>query len=299
MLGRVSDAMRLRLLVEGHDRLQSRLLSLQSQLATGRRIVAAADDPVGAAAVLRASGALAALAQYDDSTGFGLSVLGAADGALADAGELLVRAEEIASALASGTHGPTARAAAAEEVHGLLQALTAIGNRTLAGRRLFGGLAEDAVAPFHDPDAAGYDPAAAYAGSPYEFQLRIGAEETMRLSTNGGAVFGEAIEALAALAAALRTPGGDVAATQAALAGGRERVSAERADVGVRQTRLLAHRSALAQDTIEETARRSGIEDADVVAVVTELAQVEQALQVLLAAYGRDRDAGLASLLRV
>lgn len=299
MVGRVSDAMRLRLLVDGHDRLQARLFALQSQLATGRRIVSAADDPVGAAAVLRSSGALAALAQFDDSTALGLEVLGAEDGALAEAGDLLVRAEEIASATSSGTSGAAARAAAAEEVHGLLQALTAIGNRTLAGRRIFGGLAEDSAAPFTDPDAPGYDAAAAYTGSTYEFQLRIESGATVRLTTNGGAVFGDALESLAALETALRTPGGDVAATQAGLAAGRTTLSAERADVGIRQAMLLGHRTGLEQRVVDETARRSRIEDADVVAVVTELAQVEQALQVLLAAYGRQSDAGLASLLRI
>jgi flagellar hook-associated protein 3 FlgL len=299
MIGRVSDATRLRLLVEGQDRLQARLFALQSQLATGRRIVAATDDPVGAAAVLRSSGALAALAQFDESTAFGLEVLGAEDGALAEAGDLLVRAEEIASAQSSGTQGGAARAAAAEEVHGLVQALTAIGNRTLAGRRIFGGLAEDAAAPFTDPDAPGYDAAAAYTGSTYEFELRIASGETLRLTTNGGAVFGDAIEALAALETALRTPGGDVAATQAALASGRGTLATERADVGVRQTTLLGHRTGLERRTFDETARRARIEDVDVVAVVAELAQVEQALQVLLAAYARQSDAGLASLLRI
>jgi len=298
MIGRVSDATRLRLLVDSHDRLQARLFTLQSQLATGRRIVAASDDPAGSAAVLRSSGTLAALAQFEDSAQFGIEVLGAEDGALDEAGQLLVRAEELAAEFASGTHSAADRAAAAEEAHGLLQALTTIGNRGLAGRRLFGGLAQDGASPFVDPDAPGYSAAGAYTGSTYEFQLRIDAEDTVRLTTRGSTVFGGALVALSGLETALRT-NGNVAATEAGLAAGRATITLERADVGTRQAALLARRDGIERTQADETARRSRIEDADVVAVVTELAQVQQALQVLLAAYGRNADDGLASLLRI
>jgi hypothetical protein len=62
---------------------------------------------------------------------------------------------------------------------------------------------------------------------------------------------------------------------------------------------LFAGRDGVAPSRLDETALRSRIEDADVVAVVTELAQVQQALQVLLAAYGRGNADGLASLLGI
>ena len=63
------------------------------------------------------------------------------------------------------------------------------------------------------------------------------------------------------------------------------------ADVGARLTGLAAVQSS----TADETARRSRLEDADV--VVSELAQVQQALQTLLAAIGRTNGTDPTSLL--
>ncbi len=299
MIGRVTDGMQLRALVDQHRRLQTRLATLQEQLATGKRLISADVDPVAAGAVLRSSGTLAALGQFDTSSRFGLEVLGAEDAALGQGTDLLVRAEEIATTFASDGHTQADRDAAAEEVHGLLQALTALGNSSSAGRRVFGGLAQDAAAPFADPDGPGYTAASAYTGSTYEFELRTGDGESVRLTTRGDAVFGQALQGLEALETALRTPGTDVATTLAGLASGRDAITGERTSVGTRETLLQARLTTVQARTADETARRSRLEDADVIAVVTELTQVQQALETLLAAAGRQNDTSLASLLRI
>src|SRR6185295_11637179 len=107
----------------------------------------------------------------------------------------------------------------------------------------------------------GYSAAGAYTGSTYEFQLRIDAEDTVRLTTRGSTVFGGALVALSGLETALRT-NGNVAATEAGLAAGRATITLERADVGTRQAALLARRDGIERTQADETARRSRIEDA-------------------------------------
>jgi hypothetical protein len=224
-LGRISDSLSYAFLVERSTRLQVTLRTLQERIASGRRLIDLEDDPLAAAQAARFDASLGALAQYAASSRFGIDVLAAQDDALGEAQQLLVRAEEIATQQATGLVSAAERAAAREEVRGLLQAMTALGNAELAGRRLFGGLALEAPAPFADPETPGYQAATAYSGSTQELSVKIGsdASERVRVSTRGDQVFQSALQALQDLDAALAAPGGDVAGTLAGLAAGRGR----------------------------------------------------------------------------
>jgi flagellin-like hook-associated protein FlgL len=188
-ISRVSDAQTFAFVAERAGSLQVRIRALQEQVASGRKLTRADQDPIGAGQVVRHGDALAALAQHAESSRFGTAVLGGQDDALGEAEALLVRAEEIATQQASGLLSPDERAAAREEVRGLLDALTALGNAELAGRRLFGGLALDAAAPFADPsdDLTTYDPTTAYGGSAQPFELKVGSgpSDRVRISTPG------------------------------------------------------------------------------------------------------------------
>src|SRR5262249_53292799 len=200
------------------------------------------------------------------------TVLGAEDDALGNAQQLLVRAREIATQQASGLLGPGERTAAAEEVHGLLQGLTALGNSELAGRRLFGGLALDAPAPFTDPDATGYDPSTAYVGSTQQFSIATGtsASETVRISTRGDTVFGAGLTALPALDTAL-AKSGNAAGTLAGLPQAGDAIDAERASVGARESQLVDRGNQLSGLTLKTQTSLSKAQDADLTDVVARL----------------------------
>jgi flagellar hook-associated protein 3 FlgL len=299
-ISRVSDAQTFAFLTERAGRLQVQIRDLQEQIASGRRLHRPEEDPLGAGRAVVLGSSLAALGQYEESSRFGAEVLAAQDEALGQAELLLVRAEEIATQQASGLLGPAERAAAREEVHGLLDGLTVIANGELAGRRIFGGLALGAPAPFADPDAPGYSAATAFGGSTEEFWVKVGGDATdrVRLSTRGDRVFSDALTAVEALETALAT-GGDVAATLAGLAQGRETLAAERASVGARQSELIDRVSQVAGITFQTETALSRVRDADQVEVVTRLIEVQSALEALLAAGARVTATSLASLLRL
>jgi flagellar hook-associated protein 3 FlgL len=282
---------------------------LQEEIASGRRLLSPEEDAAGAAEVVRLNGSLAALAEHARSSGFGNDILSAQDHALADAREILVRAREIATQQASGLLGDDERAAAREEVHGLLEGLTAIANSELAGRRLFGGLALDAPAPFADPNSTGYTAATAYTGSTQEFSLRVGSSSTerVRLSTQGSDVFGgvpgtpHALEALEALETAL-APGGtaaDVRATLLDLEQGENTLEEERASVAARQEQLIAQGSRVSGVTLQEQGALSRVRDSDLATVITELTQAQTALQAMLATAGQLAQTSLVNLLKI
>ena len=297
---RVSDAQTFNFLTARTGRFQTDILTLQEQIASGKRVVSPDQDPLGAAEVVRANANLAALAEQTRSTGFGSDALGAQDDALAEAGDILVRAQEIATQQASSLLSPSERAAAQEEVHGLLQGLTAVANSEHAGRRLFGGLALDAPAPFADPDAPGYTAATAYTGSTFEFEVKVGNGSTdrVRISTQGDQVFGTALQALESLETALAT-NGNVAGTLDQLEQGRSILGAERASVGARQAQLLDRTQTVSGLVEREEETRAKVQDADLAVVITQLAQTQVALQATLAAAARLADVSLVNLLAI
>lgn len=299
MISRVSDANTFDFFQRRTVQVQVDIRRLQEQILSGRRLLASSDDPLAAAQVVRSNASLRALAQYDENSEFGIQVLHAEDEALGEANNLLVRAEEIATQMASGLYSPAQRAAAREEVHGILQGLTTLGNSELAGRRLFGGLALDAATPFADPDAPGYTAATAYTGSTQEFETTIGnGGDRVRLTTNGGTVFGSALSSVEALEQALAT-NGDVSGTLTNLAAARDGLAAERASVGARQAQLTTRSAQVKALTAQEAGVRSNARDADFTVVATQLAQAQTALQALLAAATQMKDNSLVGLLQL
>jgi len=302
-ISRVSDTQSFALLVSRSGQLQASLATLEEQVASGKRLSTPDDDPLAAAAASRAQSALAALAQYGTGSGFGTDVLGAEDKALDEGQQVMVRAEEIATQQASSLLSPGERAAAREEVHGLLEALTAIGNTELGGRRIFAGLAaESAPAPFAavPEDVSTYDPTTAYTGSTQEFFVKVGSssDDRVRLTTRGDTVFGGALAALKNLWTALNT-NGDTGATLGELGTARDALATERASVGARQSELIARTSQVKSLTLDQQKALSNAQDADLVTVITRLTQTQTALQAALTAGAEIAHTSLVDLLKL
>jgi flagellar hook-associated protein 3 FlgL len=227
-------------------------------------------------------------------------VLHAEDDALEEAGSILTRAREIATQQATDLLGPSERAAAREEVHGLLEAMTAVGNTEFSGRRVFGGLALDAPPPFADPNGAGYTAATAYTGSTQEFSAKVGAtaSERVRLTTRGDAVFGDALQALEALETALAT-NAPVAPTLDGLENAADTISAERSSVAARQGDLVGRGQQLETLALGEEDLLTRVRDADLATSITKLTQLQTALQALLAAGASIARTSLANLISI
>jgi len=301
-ISRISDAQMFSFLTDRVGRQQVTIDQLQEEIASGRRFTSPDEDPLAAAQVVRLDGNIGALAQYAESTRFGNDVLGAEDDALGQAGNILTRAREIATQQASGLLTPDERVAAAQEVHGLLDGITEIGNSEQAGRRLFGGLALDAPPPFAAPpaDLTTYDPTTAYSGSTQDFDVKIGsgASERVRLSTRGDTVFQSSLQALHDLWTALQT-NGNVAGTLDGLAQASGGVDAERASVGARQAQLVDRTTQVAGFTTQQQKALSTVQDSDLATVITQLTQAQTALQATLAAGAQLAQLSLVNLLHI
>lgn len=257
-------------------------------IASGRRIRTGADDPVTAADLRRVEAERAALAAGIERAQGVTGSLQAAEAALGEGSETLLRAYELAIQTGNGSYDATSRAAAAAEVRQIKEALLSIANAQFDGKYMFGGLAEDR-APF-DPTGASTG-----AGGAREVEvlsgLRVEATVTGDAAFAGGAGGVDVFAALDALATALEA--NDTAPLPALaedLETARDQLTALRADLGARLN-LVARTTAFAermQDSL--AARQRDVIDTDIAAVATELSQAETTLQAAISVSRRLMD---------
>lgn len=282
MIERVTQATLLRELQASVTRLQRQLVKAQETVSSQKRLLEASDDPTGAARANRLRGETRALMALRDGVAFGTAVLGAEDAALDQGEAILTRAREIATQQASGLTTAAARQQAAEEVAELERSMLALGNTAVAGRYVFGGLASGA-APFANLDDPGFDPAAAYTGPSDPFVIRSGADQSLRLTTAGDQVFGQSLVALDNLRQTLAA--GDAPVTSLdEIETGAATLRAERASVGARLARSQSRDQEIAGALDGARKALGAIEDADLTISISDLVQLQSALQATLAA---------------
>ncbi|MCD6665188.1 MAG: flagellar hook-associated protein FlgL [Hydrogenophaga sp.] len=129
---------------------QSELSKLQSQLATGKRVQKASDDPVSATLSETARNRLARTEADLRSLEASRASLQQAESGLAESGELIQQVRELLVAAGNATYGPNEREDIARQLEGLRERLIGVANlKDNAGRTLFGGLG-GASTPFVD-----------------------------------------------------------------------------------------------------------------------------------------------------
>lgn len=281
MIGRVTQSSMVRDFLGHVQSLQRRTAEAQEHVQTQRKILTPSDDPGGAARATRLRSENTDLNALHETVGFGLSVLGAQDGAIGEAQALLTRARELASQEANGLTSPALRAAAATEVEEIERAMITLANTTVGGRHIFGGLATG-DAPFTSLDDPGFDATDPYGGPTDAFYVRTGEDGARtRLTTPGDQVFGDAILALENLRQTL-IAGNDPAVELTGLEAAADSLGLERASVGAR-SRALADRGQDILGSIQTAREEIGeIEDVDLVEAILDLQRLQSALEATL-----------------
>lgn len=172
---------------QGYDaiaRQQADLFRTQQQVATGKRIVTPADDPVGAARAQALTQSINESERYTANIDAAGSALAQNDTLLGQVGDLLQRVRTLAVNGGSGSLSAADRASLATEVEGEAQQLFALANsRDAAGKYLFAGLSIDAQ-PFAQTGAG-----VAYNGDQGRHELQVAASRTLPINLDGSSVF--------------------------------------------------------------------------------------------------------------
>jgi flagellar hook-associated protein 3 FlgL len=287
------------------DQQRTRLANTQEQASSGLRINRPSDDPLGAGTATRLRTGRSALQQLEENVSNARARVGAADSAIANSTNALIRAKELAVSGGNGSQDAISRLQIAEEVKALHAVLVAEANTRFGGGFIFAGYASDA-APFEEigafADAPPATPNVNFVGDSSEIEVQIEEGARVQVGLDGRRVFlGDAdangtadagredlFDVLADLHTALVTD--DAAGSSAALTridAGLEQLSIERTRMGAVATRLDSASERLAKREVELETRLSEVQDADLAEVVSRLVQEESALQAGLAAMGR------------
>ncbi len=228
--------------------LSADLDQVQAQIASGKRIIAADDDPIGAARVTQLHRALTNDAATQRAVDSAASRLAATDTALDGVGNLLARAKEIALLGGNATLNAADRATLAADARNLAEQLLGFANRTDSdGSNLFGGARRSGAAYVADPltgainwQGAGSAPALALDANLVPTGVE-GPAAFAGLPTPTGTT--DAFALLAALQTALAEPvaalrGSALAVAITGLDAGIGRIADTRALVGARLARL-------------------------------------------------------------
>ncbi len=164
--------------------LQSALAATQNQLATGKKLQSAADDPAGMAQVNLLNNQLSASQQYVTNGNAATANLQLQAQAMTDATNLLQSARDLAVQANNSALTASQRQSIASQLQQQLKDLIAIGNRTdSSGNYIFSGQASS-TQPF-----AQLGNVVTYSGSASVNQLQISPNQRISAGDTGASVF--------------------------------------------------------------------------------------------------------------
>lgn len=177
---RVSDKMNQNQLMNNIQKNRSELNNLQNQASTMKRINKPSDDPIGAAQTLRIRTENKNLEQFDRNILFAKTFLENSESTLAQLGEVVIRAKELAMQGATDTNGGLPRAMISEEVSQMYHAVVEMSNRRVGDRYMFGGY-QTLEAPFNKDGE--------YFGDNGQIQIQNQKGQFLPMNLNGAQVF--------------------------------------------------------------------------------------------------------------
>ena len=118
---------------------QSRLMDLNMQASSQKRINKPSDDPVGTARVLNYRTSLSAIDQYRSNIDTAKGWLGLADESMMQVSALLTKLKGLAEQGATGTMTSSDREATSYEVRQIFSQLVNLANSRFEGNSIFGG----------------------------------------------------------------------------------------------------------------------------------------------------------------
>jgi flagellar hook-associated protein 3 FlgL len=268
---------------------QEQLYKANQVVATGKRITALSDDPVGLTQSLQIKSALSNLEQLGHNISMGKSWLTASESALSQAQDIISDARALCVQMVSGTIDLSQQAPAATIVQNHIDEIVSLGNTEVNGQYVFAGWKTDTV-PF------GQD--GTYHGDNHAFTIKIGNDTTIEIGADGEAIFQDLFTTLSDLKDALE--GNDVEGIRAAMTNldiDLDRITTKISDIGSKVLRMETNEQIFQEVNISNTQRLSEIEEADMAAAIIDLESREVVYKAALASSARIMQLSLVDFL--
>lgn len=266
------------------------------QASTGLRLQAASDDPVATNQVMQSSSTLRALAQYKKNVQAGTARSQAEETVLNSLTTILSRARSLAVSQGTATATPATMAQTRAEVEQLLAEARSLGNTQFENGYLFGGL-DSQTAPF----PLGAPPFSADSSPSGQQQTEIGSGQYRPSAHNGTQVFLDTgvLQSLYDLDRALAND--DAGAVKQSIGGLTDAFSGVQTllgDVGAWQNSFQIASSNIDALTVNLTAFKSSLSDADMESAITDLLSRQNTYQAAMAATARVMNLSFTDYLR-
>lgn len=276
----------------------SRLADIQRQVASGRQLERASDDPAGALEALRYRRSLRSYEQYDRNIGDAKAWLGTADSALQSIDARLTRAKDLTVQADNGSLDSVARNAIASELRAIADEMVGLANTHHLGRPIFGGASGNAQA--YDPSGAFQGDTGAVTrtvGSGVSYQVNVTGPEVFGVENPGDPMNGNTFEVLREIADRVEA-GLPASAGLDAIERAHEGVHTAQSTLGTRLASLEKLEARNEGTTIEMRSALSEREDVDLADAILDLKSQEAAYTAALGVAGRILDGSLLDFLR-
>ena len=164
--------------------LQSQMARTQNQLATNKRNLTAADDPIASARALEVTQSQSLNTQYSTNRANAGSSLSLVESAISNGADLVMDVQTLVVQAGNGTLSKSDRLQIATEIEGRMQDLLGIANTADgSGGYLFSGYKGTTI-PFVQTDSG-----ATYQGDQGQRKLQVGSSRSIAISDSGSSIF--------------------------------------------------------------------------------------------------------------
>jgi len=164
--------------------LQSQMARTQTQLATNKRNLTAADDPIASARALEVTQSQSLNTQYSTNRSNAGSSLSLVESAISNGADLVMDVQTLVVQAGNGTLSKSDRLQIATEIEGRMQDLLGIANTADgSGGYLFSGYKGTTI-PFVQTDSG-----ATYQGDQGQRKLQVGSSRSIAISDSGSSIF--------------------------------------------------------------------------------------------------------------
>lgn len=294
---RVTDRMMVNHTLNNLQQGRQRLGDAQTQVATGRQLQRASDDPVNAERAMTLASELRIVQKQTSNLGWSRDWLNSSDQALSDLNDLMIDAQKLALRATNDTNSEKELQAMTHQIDGILQEAISTANTRQNGHYIFSGHQTD-TAPFGLIDGA-----IVYHGDDQEIRHMVEPGQTMQVNITG--ITGEnggLLSALTAIQDLKKTMGsGDKTGIQnafEAIGSHQTDLSNAQSTIGARLQRIDRTSERLQQREVDLKALYSQLVDADMAETVAAMSAEDRAYELSLAAASRVMPRSLLDFLR-
>ncbi|MFZ0451541.1 MAG: flagellar hook-associated protein FlgL [Desulfatiglandaceae bacterium] len=271
------------------SRTAAELVKANEVVSSGKRINKLSDDPIGMVQVLSLRESLANIDQLGRNISTGNTWLDAGETALGSVKGLITDMKTLSIQMANGTVGADERKAAAAQVEGTLEQIVSLANTQANGQYIFAGTKTD-TKPFEiQRDLNGNPTGVTYSGNDTPFSIKIGKNTNIEVGHDGEAVFqggvsGGIFQTLIEFKNSLETDSGTgIGQAMTDLDNDLNHMISKVSDIGTKGVRLDVKEKILEDLKLSYTENKSKLEDADILAAISDVQSKETAYQAALA----------------